>query len=181
MADLLTRVTPDLEIRSDGTGRTLYGLLVPFGPVAEVADGGGRPYRERFVAGSCQRTASERQDKVRLLVNHDARRLPIGRFTLLREDPAGLYGEAKVSKTTAGDEVLELARDGAVSFSVGFRGVRERMADDGVLERTEIALRECSVTGTPAYEDALVAGVRSLSAPTLSPEAARLRLLELSK
>lgn len=176
MAELLTRFSPDLEVRSGGDGRHVYGLLVPYGPVADVADAGGRPYRERFVMGAFRRTIVERGSRVKLLVAHDHRRLPIGKFTSLTEDAAGLVGEARVSQTAAGDEALELVRDGTVdAFSIGFAPVRDRVADDGVLERTEVALREASLVGLPAYEDALVAGVRT-AVPVLSAEAARARL-----
>lgn len=175
MADLLHRYTPDLEVRSDGTGRTVHGLLVPFGQTARVDDGRGA-YDERFVAGAFARTIAERGDRVKLLVNHDQRAIPVGRFTLLREDAAGLYGEARVSQTAAGEEALTAARDGLLdAFSVGFRPVRERRATDGAVERTEVALREASLVAFPAYEGALVAGVRN-AFPELSPEAALRRL-----
>ena len=43
-----------------------------------------------------------------------------------------MYGEARVSKTAAGDEVLELVRDGALdSFSVCFQPITDRIAKDG--------------------------------------------------
>ena len=55
MADALTRTFADVSICSDGTGRTVHGLVVPFGATATVSDG-GRPYQERFLAGSFTRT-----------------------------------------------------------------------------------------------------------------------------
>lgn len=175
MADLLHRITPDLEVRTSGEGRTVYGILVPFDRSAEVDDGRGL-YVERFIAGAFARTIAERGNRVKLRAQHTSIPLPIGRFSLLREDPAGLYGEAPVSKTTLGDEVLELVRDGALdSWSVGFRPIRDRRGRDGATERLEVALREASLTDMPAYEGALVAGVRTTS-PALTPEAAMRRL-----
>src|SRR5437773_762093 len=113
----------ELAVRDSGDGRTLFGVVAPFGTPARVSDGGPM-YKEQFERGAFARTIRERGDSIRLNVAHDgARRLPIGRATLLREDAAGLYGEFKVSKTTAGEEALELARDGAVSFSVGFQPI----------------------------------------------------------
>src|SRR5207253_1021972 len=80
----------------------------------------------------------------------------------LREDTAGLYMEARVSKTAPGDEVLELVRDGALdALSVGFQPVQDRQADDGTVERTEVKLREISVVTMGAYEGAAISGVRS--------------------
>jgi uncharacterized protein len=63
--------------------------------------------------------------------------------------------------------------------SIGFRGIRERR-DGDVRVRTEVALIEVSLVGMPAYEGALVGGVRSQS--LVIPRAVaerRLRLLEL--
>jgi phage head maturation protease len=85
---------------------------------------------------------------------------PLGRATLLREDRAGLYGEFHVSKTAGGDEALELVRDGALdSFSVGFTPIKQ-VQRNGVTVRTETGIREASLVTFPAYEDALVGGVR---------------------
>ena len=67
-----------------------------------------------------------------------------------------------MSNTRDGDEALELVKDGVVDgFSVGFRGLKHNLAKDGVVERTEVALHEVSLTPFPAYPGALVAGVRS--------------------
>lgn len=161
MSELISRAfSADLEVRADGTGRTLHGIVVPFGVVARVSDG-GRPYDEMFRMGSFAKTIQERGARVKLLSQHDSRANPLGRASLLREDAAGLYGEFTVSRTTAGDEALELVRDGALdSFSVGFTPIRHVM-ERGVKVRTEVGLREASLVTFPAYADALVGGVRA--------------------
>jgi HK97 family phage prohead protease len=162
-ADRLTRATPaDLEIRSDG--RTVVGLVVPFGRQARVQDGPhGRPYMESFRRGAFARTIAERgAHRVKLLGQHNARSNPLGRATLLREDAAGLYGEFRISQTRAGDEHLALLRDGALdAFSVGFVPVAPAASHWAAeVERTEVALREVSLVSFPAYADALVSAVR---------------------
>jgi HK97 family phage prohead protease len=144
-----------------GDGRTLFGLAVPYGQVAEVSDGDGRTYKERFEVGSTTRTIRERGDKIRLLIGHDTRRLPIGKATRLEERSEGLYAEFAVSDTNAGNDALTAVRDGLVGgFSVGFRGIRDRWEGD-VLVRTEVALNEISLTEYPAYSGAAVVGVRT--------------------
>ena len=160
MTESLSRAfTGDIEVRADATGRTVTGIVVPFERTARVSDG-GPSYDEAFQRGAFAKTIAERGGKVKLLSQHNARTNPLGRATLLREDAAGLYGEFSVSRTQAGDEALELIRDGALdSFSVGFAPVKhEKRA--GVLWRTEVALREASLVTFPAYSDALVSGLR---------------------
>jgi uncharacterized protein len=179
MAERLTRAHPaDLTVRS--AERIIYGIAVPFGEPAEIHELGER-YSEVFVRGAFARTIRERGDKVKLLVAHDGHgRLPIGRATLLREDAAGLFAEFKVSRTHAGDEVLELVGDGALdAFSIGFQPIAQRRPAPGRVERTEVRLREVSVVSMPAYEGALIAGVRC--AAPLSVEVARRRLDLLRK
>lgn len=149
----------DLEVRSQGDGRTIHGIVVPFDRAATVSDG-GPAYEEAFQRGSFAKTIAERGDKVKLLLHHNARSNPLGRATLLREDGGGLYGEFRVSQTNAGDEALELVRDGAFdSFSVGFSGIKAEKRG-GTVWRTEVALREVSLVTFPSYAGALVGGVR---------------------
>lgn len=152
----------DLEIRSDGEGRTVHGIVVPFDTPTRVSDG-GPSYDEAFQRGAFTKTIVERGDRVKLLSQHNSLVNPLGRATALREDAAGLYGEFYVSRTTAGDEALELLRDGALdSFSVGFTPIKH-VKRAGVMWRTEVALREASLVTFPAYAGALVGGVRSLN------------------
>jgi HK97 family phage prohead protease len=163
MSEMISRAfTGDLEIRADATGRTVHGIVVPFDRVARVSDGGPF-YDEAFQRGAFAKTISERGDRVKLLGHHDRRSNPLGKATMLREDAAGLYGEFLISRTTAGDEVLELVRDGALdAFSAGFSAIKHVMRDR-VMWRTEVGLREASLVTFGAYPDALVGGVRSLS------------------
>ena len=143
-----------------GTGRTVHGVAVPYGQVAEVNDG-GRPYRERFEFGAFGRSIAERGHKVRLLTQHDHRKLPVGRALELREERDGLYASFEVARTSDGDDLLELVRSGLVdSFSVGFSPVRDRR-DGDIVTRVEASLREVSAVSEPAYPGAAIAGVRS--------------------
>lgn len=174
MSSILSReYVADLEIRSDGTGRTVHGILVPYGQVARVSDGGA-PYDEEFAPGAFTRDIQVRNGHfggVKLLYQHD-RTEPIGRAIDLREDAAGLYGSFAISRTGRGDEALELLRDGVLdSFSIGFTPQEEK-SRGMVTVRTRTALREGSLVTFPAYTGAAVAGVRSLEdeAPQTTPE-----------
>jgi HK97 family phage prohead protease len=156
------RRTPAHDLSTRADGRTIYGIAVPFDQEATVNDGAG-PYRESFKRGSFRKTIAENLNRVKLLVNHDKyQRLPIGRAEVLREDAAGLYGEWRISQTREGDETLTLVNDGVVdAFSIGFTPVKEHERSDGVVERLEVKLSEVSVVAFPAYEYALIGGVRN--------------------
>jgi HK97 family phage prohead protease len=161
LEQILERVAPtELTIRGDG--RTVYGIAVPFDREANVNDGQGF-YREVFRSGSFTKTINESGGRVKFLANHK-RDSPIGKAVSLKEDAAGLIGEFRVSATRAGDEALELVRDGVYdSFSIGFAKVpgKDREHKTGLVERLEVKLREVSILAFPAYEGAVVSGVRS--------------------
>jgi len=175
LSDILFR---DAEL-SSGAGRTVFGVVVPYGQVVEVNDGAG-PYRECFEFGAFDRSIRERGAKVRLFDSHNTRKLPIGRAVELHERADGLHAAFEIAATRGGDDALELVRSGVVdSFSISFRGIRERR-DGDVVVRTEAALREVSLVGLPAYPGAMVAGVRSTT-PLVIPRSvaqARLDLLD---
>lgn len=150
----------DLEIRGDG--RTVVGIAVPFDAPTPIRDASGS-YTELFRRGAFAKTISERGDRVKFLAQHDRRAMPLGRATLLREDAAGLYAEFRVSQTRDGDDALALIRDGALdALSIGFRPVKDVWnRDRSMVERTEARLDEVSAVSFPAYDGALIAGVRT--------------------
>lgn len=163
MTDTLSRAfVADIEVRASADGRTVHGIVVPYGQVARVSDG-GPSYDEMFAPGAFTRDIQARNgnfSRVKLLMQHNSSQ-PIGRATVLREDAAGLYGEFRISDVEAGNEALQLLRDGVLdSFSVGFRPIsHEKRA--GVTVRTKASIRESSLVTFPAYEGAAVGGLRA--------------------
>lgn len=143
----------DLEIREDQ--RQIVGLAVPYGVQIRV----GR-YLETFRPGAFADHAP-----APLTATHprDAGTLPIGVSVELRDQPDGLHGVWKISKTSLGDEVLELVRDGAVTgLSIGFVPVTDRWSPDrSQVERVRAALDHVAVVRTPAYPDARIAALRA--------------------
>ena len=150
----------DLEIRSDGDGRTICGICVPY----DVEQRINHSLTEVFRRGAFSRVIPNAH-RVKLLVGHDAQALPIGRAMLLREDASGLYGEFKVSKGSRADDILELVRDGALSeLSIGFQPLKDNRRKDGVVERLAAHLAEVSLVTFGAYGHAAqVVGVRDQS------------------
>ena len=149
-----------LHVR-DGDARVLFGALLPWGTEAQVQD------RGRLVVESFQRGALEGTDpgRVPLTARHprDGETLPIGVTVELRDETDALHGAWRVSATTLGDEVLELARDGVpLGLSVGFievPGGSRWLTRDRVV-RTRAALDHVAVVRQPAYRGAEVVGVR---------------------
>jgi HK97 family phage prohead protease len=173
-APLLYRIhSTRLEVRADGDGRTLAGLVVPYGVEAHIG-----PYTEQFTLGAF---ADADPAQVPLTATHprDGGTLPIGISTELAEQPDGLHGAWRVSKTQLGDEVLELVRDGAVSgLSVGFiplPGGDRWSADRSRVERRHAILDHVAVVRAPAYPDARIAALRAAQVPATP----RLRLARL--
>lgn len=151
----------DLEVRGTGDGRTVCGICVPYDFPQQI----NSSLREVFRKGAFA-NVTRAAHRVKMLVGHDSRALPIGRATLLREDANGLYGEFRVSKTQRGDEILALVEDGALNqLSVGFQPLKDRRMQDGTIERISAHLAEVSLVTFGAYgEAATVVGVREESA-----------------
>jgi uncharacterized protein len=154
------------ELRADQVhGRTLIGLAAPFNSPTTIRDAYG-DFTETIVPGAFTRTIAERGSKVRLLGNHDRSSFPLGKVLRLSESARGLEMEARVSDTTAGNDVLTLVRDGVVSgLSIGFQDMNPTWnADYTDRQITEAKLLEISVVADPAYADAQLTGVRSVAA-----------------
>ena len=144
--------TLDLETREDG--RTLYGMAIPWDTPAQI---GG--FVETWKRGAFEGTDPAR---VPLLRVHDHESLPIGRAVSLTDTERGLETELRISKTQAGDEVLELIRDGALrGLSVGFKPIQDRWDNLKTrVERVKAKLVELSLTAFPAFEQAQIVAVR---------------------
>ena len=97
------------------------------------------------------------------------------------EGPRGLRAELRISRTAAGDDVLELAADGLLSPSIGFQPLAEDWNHDRPrLKVTRAKLVHIALTGDPAYKGAKVLAVRSQSGEeperTATPNLDRIRL-----
>jgi len=149
----------DLEVRADGDGRTICGICVPYNVEQRIHAG----LTEVFLPGAFD-GVTRAAHRVKLLMGHDSKGLPLGRATTLREDASGLYGEFRVSKTDIGDQALELVRDGVLTnLSVGFQPLKDNRRRDGIVERVKAHLAEVSLVTFGAYgEKAAVAAVREV-------------------
>ena len=152
----MTIETRSFEARADLEERTIVGLAVPYGQLADI----GGAYQERFVAG-----AIDSVEDVKLFYGHEE---PIGKVVEGRDTEAGYEILARVSDTPRGNEVLTLMRDGVLNkFSVGFLPV-ESERDGTTITRTKVSLKEVSVVPFPAFTGANITEVRE---EQLAPEA----------
>lgn len=155
-------VTPDLEILSrakGGDGRTMYGIVVPYGKRQRINDQLEEAFR--FGAAAHQVATPNRMKFAREHIKLGG--VLIGRATELREDRSGLVGHLRASKTEAGDETLTLVEDGALDeLSVGFHAVRSKVHPDGLVERVRVNILETAVVLQGAYgRGARIQGLRS--------------------
>ena len=175
METLYRPVAAELEImraeQGGSDGRTVFGILVPWNHPQRIDEN----LREQFEPGGANSViaAGERgraPGGLPAYRMHFAREhvrqggAACGRTQLLRDDPAGLYGEWRVSRTAVGDELIELIKDGVYrELSVGFRCAPSwsRTLPDGTVSRTRFDPFEAAAVLRGAYADAAsVAGVR---------------------
>ncbi len=147
----------NLEYRAEGDGRTISGIAVPYDVEQKISSNLTEVFRKGAFSDVVRAPF-----RVKLLRGHDSKAMPIGRATMLRETDKGLYAEMRVSQTAAGDEVLELIKDGALdNLSIGFMPLKNRKREDGVIERLKAHLAEISLVTFGAYgELAAVSGIR---------------------
>lgn len=120
----------------------------------------GKWVEEQFAPGAFAGVTGD------VLVNraHDLER-PVGRVVKFHPgDQRGLRTEIRVSRTSEGNDILELAEDGLLSASVGFSipAGGEQWADNRTkVTVTRATLGHIGLTGDPAYTGAKVLAVRS--------------------
>jgi HK97 family phage prohead protease len=163
MSELYRTFSPMLEVRTGANqdGRTIYGIAVPWNAPMRI----NNTLVEEFHRGAFahQFGAAHRVKYAREHLQLGG--TLIGRVSMMRDDAAGQYVEMRVAKTPAGDETLELVREGALPhLSVGFRERQDgnmRLAG-GIVARTKADMFEIASTLEGAYGDlASAAGVRS--------------------
>jgi len=137
---------------SDGTPtRTITGIAVPYGVAATVSDG----TEVIFERGSLPVDGKA----PRLYLNHSAESA-IGIVTARYDDEEGMMFTAKISKTAAGDEALQLALDGVLdSVSVGVNPTKTRANKDGSITVLAADWIELSMVPVPAFAGAVITDI----------------------
>lgn len=155
-ARLLTRAAEgELAVRAlPGDGRRIDVRLLTWGEVAEHTEEG---IRERFLPGAFAGTDASRVT----LESQNHKGSIVGRAETVEEREDGAYATFVVAETSAGDELLTLARQGILrAASVVFRPITSRL-NAGVVERLRVELARVAVLDRGAYPSAAVLAVRS--------------------
>ena len=150
---------PDLQVRSSGDGRTIYGIAVPYNAPTRIDD----VLVEEFCRGAFNHQLRS-PNRVKFAREHvKLGGTLIGAAAMLRDDAAGLYCELRASDTPTGNETLQLVKDGALDqLSIMFRERQNQRTSNGITQRLKADLMEVAVVLEGAYgELAAAVGVRS--------------------
>jgi len=143
------------HLLANSNARTITGLAVPLGEAIDL----GMDRLVRFAPNS----VTFERDAIPLLAYHDPTR-PVGRLVEFEWTESGLECTFRVSQTSEGDDLLQLANDGVLGLSVGV-DVPDGLADDGeFLFVNSSSCFEISLTPVPMFAGA------SISQVTLSRE-----------
>lgn len=137
---------------ADGDGRReIMGVAAPYNVEAVVADG----TTVKFLPGSLPLDGAA----PKLIMNHDLTNA-IGVVTERAEDENGVYFVARISKTAAGNDALELAKDGVLdAVSVGAEPIEAEFDDNGVLVVALARWLELSLVPLGAFPQAKITQV----------------------
>ena len=137
---------------AEGEGkREIMGVAAPYNVEGTVSDG----TTVKFLPGSLPVDGAA----PKLIMDHDLTRA-IGVVTERVEDENGVYFTARVSKTQAGNEALELAKDGVLdAVSVGAEPIDAEMDENGVLVVASARWVELSLVPLGAFPQARVTQV----------------------
>jgi HK97 family phage prohead protease len=141
--------------------RTISGVAAPYGISATVSDGTS----VQFAPGSLPVDGKA----PKLFMYHDSSQ-PVGLVTSRTETPEGMMFSAKIADTVAGNEALQLAKEGVLdNVSVGVDVLTSTRAEDGTIIITSAVWRELSLVPIPAFSGATITDVAA-SADTTPDE-----------
>ena len=145
-----TLETTDCDLKfSEGAEGTFEGYLSVFGNVDS--------YGDTVFKGAYKDTLSGRKRMPPMLLNHDARAVPVGVWDSMKEDDTGLRVKGRFLATDTGKEVHQAVKAGAMTgLSIGYRATKFEENDHGGLNLLKIDLREGSVVTMPAEDDARI-------------------------
>jgi HK97 family phage prohead protease len=151
-----------IEAAPEGDGkRQIMGVAAPYNVEATVSDG----TTVKFLPGSLPVDGPA----PKLIQNHDLA-AAIGVVTERVEDENGMYFVARISKTAAGNDALELAKDGVLdAVSVGAEPITAEYDENGTLVIAQARWIELSLVPLGAFPQAVVTQVAAAQAKEKQP------------
>lgn len=147
-------LTRDVQVRAAEGKREFTGIAVPYNDEIEYFDYFDGTEREAFEPG-----AIANAEGCKVFWRHNE---VIGVVTGHRDTKAGWEIDGKISDTTLGRDAYALLQDGAITqLSIGFEPLEHRITEDGLKVWTKVRAREVSLVPNPAYENALISGIRN--------------------
>lgn len=144
-----------LRAETDGDGRTIEGLAVPFGDVIDTFWDGKETFDRDCVFDGA--------DDAKLCYQHGEL---IGRITATEQRDDGLHIRARIADTQLGRDVMGLLDEGALdSLSIGFVPIESTRDENDVTHRRHVRLLETSLVSWPAYEAAKLTAHRNAGHP----------------
>ena len=141
----------DVEAAAGEPAREIRGLAAPYNVPATVTGGTS----VMFAPGSLPVDGKN----PKLFMYHDASQ-PVGLVTDRKESADGMLFTAKIAATAAGDEALQLAKEGVLdSVSVGVNVIDSYEAEDGTVVITAAEWTELSLVPIPAFSSATITDV----------------------
>jgi uncharacterized protein len=157
------------ELKLAGAGaRTFAGYGAVFGNVDAYGDVIAKgAFRETLKEHAAADTAPAMLSQHGDWSGTGPNQMPIGRWTLLREDEKGLYVEGRLSDTERGREAYTLLKDGALSgLSIGYvtrKSTNGTKPGEPRRTLTDVKLVEISLVTFPANDLARVSSVKGLT------------------
>jgi HK97 family phage prohead protease len=147
----------------DVVGRRLDGMAFAWDRLYRVTDNGREFYEEGFKRGCATQTLRARRNTFELRDDHYDDRVGLVGFA---EADDGLVFTATMDATPEGDRQLDLLRGHQkTGVSIRYGIVRNQPRSGPPWWRSQIELRELSLTGSPQYADARVLALRSTREP----------------
>ncbi|MCC6434429.1 MAG: HK97 family phage prohead protease [Acidimicrobiales bacterium] len=155
---------PGMVLRAvDGEERHIEGMIAPWDKPTRVTR--PIPGYESYKRGAFDRSLSEAKRPIPLMLRHTEDPAAVMVANDNRED--GHYATFKVLRTRAGDDALELVREGLYTgLSVGGWAVparttvRRAAGGKQLIERAEMRLDHVALVREPAFDDARVMTLR---------------------
>ncbi len=142
-----------LRKASDGDGRSIEGVAVPFGDIYNDPWDGAETFDRD--------TVFENADTAKLCYQHAEL---IGAITSAENRDDGLHITARIADTQLGRDAVALMDEGALdSLSVGFIPLEDERDENNVTHRRRVRLLEVSLVSWPAYQNAKVENHRNLN------------------